>query len=139
VFERSAKSIELSPEIMRRFDIDEAQITPAELISYLLRSRIDLLWNGGIGTYVKASDEAHTDVGDKANDGLRVDGADLRCRVVGEGGNLGLTQLGRVNSASAGGPVAITDFIRQCRRCRLLGSRGQYKNTCWTLSLRAEN
>jgi len=95
---------------MRRFDIDEAQITPAELISYLLRSRIDLLWNGGIGTYVKASDEAHTDVGDKANDGLRVDGADLRCRVVGEGGNLGLTQLGRVEFCLAGGRCN-TDFI----------------------------
>jgi len=110
VFERSAKSIELSLEIMQRFDIDEAQITPAELISYLLRSRIDLLWNGGIGTYVKASDEAHTDVGDKANDGLRVDGADLRCRVVGEGGNLGLTQLGRVEFCLAGGRCN-TDFI----------------------------
>tara|TARA_B110000503_G_scaffold139089_1_gene226672 strand:- start:26360 stop:31216 length:4857 start_codon:yes stop_codon:yes gene_type:complete len=110
VFERSAKSIPLSTEVRERFDIDEAQVTPAELISYLLRARIDLLWNGGIGTYVKAADESHTEVGDKANDTLRVDGAELRCSVVGEGGNLGLTQLGRVEFCLAGGRCN-TDFI----------------------------
>lgn len=110
IFERSAKSIPLSGEIRQRFDIDEAQVTPTELISYLLRARVDLLWNGGIGTYVKAADESHMEVGDKANDTLRVDGAELRCRVVGEGGNLGLTQLGRVEYCLAGGRCN-TDFI----------------------------
>jgi glutamate dehydrogenase len=110
VFERSAKSIALSPEIRQRFDIDVARVTPAELISSLLRARVDLLWNGGIGTYVKGSDESHMEVGDKSNDTLRVDGAELRCRVVGEGGNLGLTQLGRVEYCLAGGRCN-TDFI----------------------------
>ena len=110
VFERSAKSIPLSDEIRARFDIDKARVTPTELISYLLRACIDLLWNGGIGTYVKAADESHMEVGDKANDALRVDGAELRCRVVGEGGNLGLTQLGRVEYCLAGGRCN-TDFI----------------------------
>jgi glutamate dehydrogenase len=110
IFERSAKSIQLTPQIRQRFDIEETHVTPSELISYLLRARIDLLWNGGIGTYVKSSDESHTDVGDKANDVLRIDGADLRCRVVGEGGNLGLTQLGRVEYCLAGGRCN-TDFI----------------------------
>ncbi|MCB1690631.1 MAG: NAD-glutamate dehydrogenase [Halioglobus sp.] len=110
IFERSAKSISLSDEIRQRFDIDAAQVTPTELISYLLRARVDLLWNGGIGTYVKAADESHMAVGDKANDALRVNGEDLRCRVVGEGGNLGLTQLGRVEYCLAGGRCN-TDFI----------------------------
>ena len=110
VFDRSAKSIALSPEIRQRFDIEAAQVTPTQLISYLLRARVDLLWNGGIGTYVKSSDESHMDVGDKSNDALRVDGAELRCRVVGEGGNLGMTQLGRVKYCLAGGRCN-TDFI----------------------------
>ncbi|CAA0098921.1 NAD-specific glutamate dehydrogenase [Halioglobus japonicus] len=110
VFERSAKSIHLSPEARQRFDIEQTQITPNELISCLLRAPVDLLWNGGIGTYVKAADESHMQVGDKANDTLRVNGADLRCRVVGEGGNLGLTQLGRVEYCLSGGRCN-TDFI----------------------------
>ena len=110
VFERSAKSITLSPEIMQRFDIDVAQVTPAELIKHLLRAPVDLLWNGGIGTYVKSSKESHTDVSDKSNDALRIDGAQLRCRVVGEGGNLGMTQLGRVEYCLQGGRCN-TDFI----------------------------
>lgn len=110
VFERSAKSIQLSPEVRQRFAIEQARITPNELISCLLRAPVDLLWNGGIGTYVKASVESHTEVGDKSNDTLRVNGADLRCRVVGEGGNLGLTQLGRVEYCLAGGRCN-TDFI----------------------------
>lgn len=110
IFDRSAKSISLSDEIRQRFDIEESQVTPTALISYLLRARVDLLWNGGIGTYVKAAYESHMEVGDKANDTLRVDGAELRCRVVGEGGNLGLTQLGRVEYCLAGGRCN-TDFI----------------------------
>ncbi|MDZ7810445.1 MAG: NAD-glutamate dehydrogenase [Arhodomonas sp.] len=86
------------------------QLPPNELIAAILKAPVDLLWNGGIGTYVKASDETHADVGDKANDALRVDGEELRCRVIGEGGNLGVTQLGRVEFCPHGGRVN-TDAI----------------------------
>lgn len=110
VFLRSAKSIPISPQMQSRFDIEVTQLTPNELISHLLKARVDLLWNGGIGTYVKASTESHFAVGDKANDSLRVDGRDLRCKVVGEGGNLGMTQLSRVEYALNGGR-SNTDFI----------------------------
>jgi glutamate dehydrogenase len=110
IFSRAAKSISISPEMQSRFDIEPATLTPNELISHLLQARVDLLWNGGIGTYVKSTTESNTAVGDKANDGLRVDGNDLRCRVVGEGGNLGLTQLGRVQYALGGGRCN-TDFV----------------------------
>jgi len=110
VFERAAKSITLSPEMKERFDIEVDHLTPTELISHLLRAPVDLLWNGGIGTYVKSSFESHTDVGDKANDALRVNGRDLRCRVIGEGGNLGITQLARVEYGLNGG-CSNTDFI----------------------------
>ncbi|TDG11929.1 NAD-glutamate dehydrogenase [Seongchinamella unica] len=110
VFSRFAKSIAISPQMQARFDIEDTHLTPNELISQLLRARVDLLWNGGIGTYVKASTESHIDVGDKANDALRVDGRDLRCKVVGEGGNLGMTQLARVEYALCGGR-SNTDFI----------------------------
>ncbi len=110
IFSRHAKSITVSPQMRARFDIPVARVTPAELINYLLKARVDLLWNGGIGTYVKSSREAHTDVGDKTNDSLRVNGRELRCRVVGEGGNLGMTQLGRIEYGLAGGR-SNTDFI----------------------------
>ncbi|QFU76392.1 NAD-glutamate dehydrogenase [Halioglobus maricola] len=110
VFLRSAKSIPVSEQMRDLFDIPHTQLPPNELIGYLLRARVDLLWNGGIGTYVKASSESHLDVGDKANDGLRINGDELRCRVVGEGGNLGMTQLGRVEYSLAGGR-SNTDFI----------------------------
>ncbi len=85
-------------------------MTPADLMRAILKAPVDLLWNGGIGTYVKASTESHADVGDKANDAIRVDGRDLRVKVVGEGGNLGCTQLGRIEFAQAGGKVN-TDAI----------------------------
>ncbi|WP_432695411.1 NAD-glutamate dehydrogenase [Marinobacterium sp. YM272] len=110
VFSRAAKWIDISPEMKQRFDISEDRLPPNDLISALLKSRVDLIWNGGIGTYVKASFESHSDVGDKANDGLRIDGRDLRCRVLGEGGNLGFTQLGRIEFALNGG-ACNTDFI----------------------------
>jgi glutamate dehydrogenase len=110
VFARSAKSIMISPEMKARFDIDADNLPPTELISHLLRARVDLLWNGGIGTYAKARYESHTEVGDKANDGLRVDAGELRCQVIGEGGNLGITQLARVEFGLAGGR-SNTDFI----------------------------
>ena len=102
VYPRSAKSIELSEEVQRALDIAGKRVTPNELMNALLKAPVDLLWNGGIGTYVKASTQAHPEVGDRANDGLRVNGKELRCKVIGEGGNLGCTQLGRIEAALAG-------------------------------------
>ncbi|SDP61513.1 glutamate dehydrogenase [Actinopolyspora xinjiangensis] len=107
VWSRSAKSIPLNPRIRAALGIDESvsRLAPSELIRAILRAPVDLLWNGGIGTYVKASTQTHAEVGDKANDPVRVDGADLRARVIGEGGNLGMTQLGRIEFARNGGKV----------------------------------
>lgn len=110
VFSRSAKSISISTEMKKRFNIKASRLNPNELIEKLLRAEVDLLWNGGIGTYVKSSSENHADVGDKANDSIRINGEDLNCRVIGEGGNLGMTQLGRVEFALKGGRL-FTDFI----------------------------
>ncbi|MQY07068.1 NAD-glutamate dehydrogenase [Actinomadura macrotermitis] len=112
VFPRTAKSVRLTPEMRAVLGLpgDVKALTPFELIRAALKAPVDLLWNGGIGTYVKASTENNADVGDKANDPVRVDGAELRCKVVGEGGNLGLTQLGRIEYARSGGLVN-TDFI----------------------------
>jgi len=110
VFKRSDKFIPLSPEMQALLETNESRLTPNDLITLLLKSKVDLLWNGGIGTYVKASSENHSDVGDKANDCLRVNGDDLRCRVFGEGGNLGMTQRGRVEFSLKGG-ACNTDFI----------------------------
>ncbi|MCZ6502823.1 MAG: NAD-glutamate dehydrogenase, partial [Gammaproteobacteria bacterium] len=110
VFNRLAKSIVISTEMKRRFDITETSLTPNQLLSAVLRSKVDLLWNGGIGTYVKSSSESHLDVGDKANDAIRINADELRCRVVGEGGNLGLTQLARIELNLNGGKC-FTDFI----------------------------
>ncbi|PYC24581.1 NAD-glutamate dehydrogenase [Aquipseudomonas alcaligenes] len=110
IFLRSAKSIAITPQMKARFDIQADKLAPTELINALLKAPVDLLWNGGIGTYVKSSKESHADVGDKANDGLRVNGNELRAKVVGEGGNLGMTQLGRVEFGLNGG-ASNTDFI----------------------------
>ena len=112
VYPRSAKAIPVSAEVRAALGIesDAASMSPAELMAAILKAPVDLLWNGGIGTYVKASRETHADVGDRANNALRVNGADLRCRMVGEGGNLGLTQLGRVEAAQHG-VLLNTDFI----------------------------
>ncbi|WP_375057956.1 NAD-glutamate dehydrogenase [Zobellella sp. DQSA1] len=110
VFSRSAKWIEISPQMRSAFAIEADRLTPNELITALLKAPVDMIWNGGIGTYVKAAVESHEVVGDKANDGLRVDGRDLRCKVLGEGGNLGATQRGRIEFALNGG-AANTDFI----------------------------
>src|SRR4029077_5380597 len=90
--------------------INKQKIVPTELIRAILKAKVDLLFNGGIGTYVKASFEHNTNVGDRTNDALRVNGEELRCKVVGEGGNLGFTQLGRVEYALNGGLIN-TDFI----------------------------
>ncbi len=110
IHKRSSKSIALTPEIKKALDIQESSLTPNELIRAILRAPVDLLFNGGIGTYVKASTESHADAGDKTNEFTRIDGQELRCKIVGEGGNLGFTQLGRVEYALTGGLIN-TDFI----------------------------
>ena len=110
VFSRQAKTIRLSNEVRKLLDIDERTMQPDKLIRAILRMPVDLLWNGGIGTYVKASSEGHSDVGDRSNDALRVNADELRCKVIGEGGNLGLTQRARVEYALRGGRIN-TDFI----------------------------
>jgi glutamate dehydrogenase len=102
IYERKAKSIKLSDEARKRFGIDKDSVTPNELMQAMLRAEIDLLWLGGIGTYVKAEDETHAEVGDRANDAIRINGRDLHCLVVGEGANLGFTQRGRVEAALNG-------------------------------------
>jgi glutamate dehydrogenase len=110
VFARTLKSIPLSPQVQRALGVSDDAMTPAELMRAILLAPVDLLWNGGIGTYVKAASESNGEVGDKANDAIRVNGTGLRCRVVGEGGNLGLTQAGRIEYALQGGRVN-TDAI----------------------------
>ncbi len=106
VWPRTAKSIPVSPAARKALGLADTvtKCSPAELMRAILLAPVDLLWNGGIGTYVKAATESHAEVGDKANDAIRVDGGDLRVRVVGEGGNLGLTQRGRIEFARKGGP-----------------------------------
>ncbi len=110
VFSRAAKWIPVSPQMQVCLGIEADRLPPNELIKALLKAPVDMLWNGGIGTYVKAAGESHEDVGDKSNDAVRIDSGQLRCRVLGEGGNLGFTQLGRIDFARAGG-AANTDFI----------------------------
>ncbi|MEE1739408.1 NAD-glutamate dehydrogenase [Streptomyces sp. BE147] len=112
VHPRTAKAIPLNAHIREALGIDPgiAKMTPAELMQTILKAPVDLVWNGGIGTYIKASSESNTDVGDKANDPIRVNGEDLRAKVVGEGGNLGATQLGRIEFARTGGRIN-TDAI----------------------------
>ncbi|WP_193038630.1 NAD-glutamate dehydrogenase [Pseudoalteromonas nigrifaciens] len=110
VFSRAAKSITLSPEMKKMLGTKKASMTPTELIKAALMMDYDLLWNGGIGTYVKSSKETDADVGDRANDALRINGGELGAKVFGEGGNLGATQLGRIEFAAKGGRVN-TDFI----------------------------
>jgi len=110
IYSRDAKSIKLTPEIQNITGLAQSEITPAELIKALLSSPCELLWFGGIGTYIKASSQSHLEVGDKANDAIRINGVDLKAKVIGEGANLGLTQLGRIEFAQSGGKVN-TDAI----------------------------
>jgi glutamate dehydrogenase len=112
IFPRTAKAIPVNAHIREALGIEAkvTKLTPADLMKAILHAPVDLLWNGGIGTYVKSSAESNADVGDKANDAIRVDGKDLRVKVVGEGGNLGLTQLGRIEFALHGGRIN-TDAI----------------------------
>jgi glutamate dehydrogenase len=110
VFERSAKSIKLSPEIKFVLNTKKDSMAPNELIRAMLTSSVDLIWNGGIGTFVKSTQESHLDAGDRTNDGIRIDATELNARVVAEGGNLGMTQLARIEYSLQGG-IVNTDFI----------------------------
>lgn len=110
VFSLQAKQIKLSHEIQAMLNTSETSMRPLDLIRTIMRMQADLWWNGGIGTYVKASTESHADVGDRANDTVRIDANELNCKVVGEGGNLGLTQRGRIEYSMHGGRIN-TDFI----------------------------
>ena len=110
VHSRQLKSIALSPETRAMLGIDASAPTPVEVIRAILKLPVDLLWNGGIGTYVKSADENHAEISDRANDAVRINGGELRCRVVGEGGNLGFSQRGRIEYAATGGRIN-TDFI----------------------------
>ena len=110
VFARSMKAIPLSPEVKAMLGLDADEIEPAALISAILRAEVDLMWFGGIGTYIKAASENNIDVGDPSNDGLRINAEQLRCKVVGEGANLGVTQAARIAFSMLGGRIN-TDFI----------------------------
>jgi len=110
VFSRTAKSIPLSKEIKNWLGLTVDSLPPNKLINEILKSKVDLLWNGGIGTYIKATSETASDVGDRANDNLRVNGNELNCKIIGEGGNLGVTQLGRIEYMQNGGR-GNSDFI----------------------------
>jgi glutamate dehydrogenase len=110
IFSRAEKSIKLPKECQQLLRLEQSHIVPNDLIRAILQMNVDLLWNGGIGTYVKASTEENSDAGDRANDMVRVNGNELNCKIVGEGGNLGLTQSARVEFALAGGQI-YTDFI----------------------------
>ncbi len=110
VYPRTAKSIAITPQVKKVLAISADALTPAELVSAILKAPVDLIYNGGIGTYVKASAETHAQVGDRANDTVRINGRNLRCKVFCEGGNLGCTQLGRIEYATAGGRI-LTDAI----------------------------
>ncbi|ABV75362.1 NAD-specific glutamate dehydrogenase [Rickettsia akari str. Hartford] len=110
VFERSSKLIKLSPEIKKLLDINDNELSPEELIKAILKADVDLLWNGGIGTYIKAKTENNLEIGDKTNDSLRCNGEEIRAKVIAEGGNVGVSQRGRVEYAKKGGRIN-TDFI----------------------------
>ncbi|SUO97680.1 NAD-glutamate dehydrogenase [Suttonella ornithocola] len=110
VFSRADKSIVITPEMKAAFGIEAERLTPNELIQQLLKAPVELLWNGGIGTYIKHSEETHSEVGDRANDALRVNGNEVQAKVIGEGGNLGVTQRGRIEYAQNGGRI-YTDAI----------------------------
>jgi glutamate dehydrogenase len=110
IYPRTLKSIELGPECRAVLGIEAERLTPFELMSAILKAPVDLFWNGGIGTYVKAAAETHAEAQDRANDTIRVNGEDLRCKVVAEGGNLGFTQRGRIAFALNGGRIN-TDFV----------------------------
>jgi glutamate dehydrogenase len=102
IFSRAAKSIPLSPEVRRFLDLDEPAAAPFEVMNAILKARTDLLWFGGIGTYIRSTEESDAEVGDRGNDAIRITGAQIRAKVIGEGANLGVTQRGRIEAAKAG-------------------------------------
>ncbi len=110
IYSRGDKVLHLTPEIKKCFNLNKDKVSPIELISAILKSRCNLLWFGGIGTYIKSKDETHAQVGDKTNDALRVDASEIRAHVIGEGANLAITQLGRIEFSKAGGRIN-TDFL----------------------------
>jgi glutamate dehydrogenase len=110
VLERAHKSVVLSPQARSLLGLEHERATPTEVVRAVLKLPVDLLWNGGIGTYVKATTESHGQIGDRANDAVRINGVELRAKVFGEGGNLGCSQLGRIEYAQAGGRIN-TDFV----------------------------
>jgi glutamate dehydrogenase len=110
IFDRKAKTIKLTPEIKKLLSIKSVEMAPNELMVAILKSKVDLLWFGGIGTYIKSANESNSDAGDRTNDAIRVNGNDVRAKVIGEGGNLGVTQLGRIEYALQGGRLN-TDAI----------------------------
>ncbi|NMP15529.1 NAD-glutamate dehydrogenase [Thalassotalea sp. Y01] len=110
IFSRAEKSIKLSAQMKQMLGTKKASMSPNELIQMALKMKVDLIWNGGIGTYIKASTESHAEVGDRANDVLRVDGKEVQAKIIGEGGNLGCTQLGRMEYTRNGGRMN-TDFV----------------------------
>ncbi len=110
IFNRKEKSLKLTPEIQKRFDIEESEVSPNQLIRAMLRGRTDLLWFGGIGTYIKSTKETHADVGDKSNDALRINATEIRAKVIGEGANLAITQSARIEYAQNGGHLN-ADYI----------------------------
>ena len=129
VFPRTAKSVPITEPMRAALGLAKTveALSPAELITACLKAPVDLLWNGGIGTYVKAAAETNAEVGDKANDALRVNGADVRAKCVGEGGNLGLTQLGPDRVRRLRRPDQHR-LHRQLRRGRHLRPRGQHQD-----------
>ena len=110
ILERAHKSVTLTPQVRTLLGFESERAAPPEVVRAILKLPVDLLWNGGIGTYVKAGDESHGEIGDRANDAVRVNGVELRARVFGEGGNLGCSQRGRIEYAQAGGRIN-TDFV----------------------------
>ncbi|MEP3248407.1 MAG: NAD-glutamate dehydrogenase [Sneathiella sp.] len=110
IFDRKAKSVTLTPEIKKLLGLKESSLTPNELITAILQAEVDLLWFGGIGTYIKSSSEGHAAAGDRANDAIRINGSEVRAKVIGEGGNLGVTQKGRIEYSLSGGKLN-TDAI----------------------------
>jgi glutamate dehydrogenase len=135
VWSRSAKSVPLSEQARTTLGVTAESLSPTELCQAILRAPVDLFWNGGIGTFVKATSESHLDVGDRANDALRINGSELRARVVAEGGNLGFTQEGRIEYALAGGRINTTSPPMCCTtttcRCRSSRRRRRCRPSGW--------
>ena len=131
VHSRLGKSVTLSAEARALLGIEASSATPVEVIRAILKLPVDLLWNGGIGTYVKSAEETNAEIGDRANDAVRVNGAELRCRVVGEGGNLGLSQRGRIEYAD-GRRAHQHRLHRQLRRASTARTSRSTSRSCST-------